>query len=474
MNKYLKIILIITLFTALSCNLSPNVNIKETTPKKTDFKGFKEKNTKLDSQRWWEEFNDPNLSEFINRVMSNSLDFKNSDLTVEKFKLLYRISKSNLWPNISLSTGGTRTKTNLRTFIPQGGSFKNSNYSFMFNASYEIDLFQKLNNQKKEAFYSFLNMKETQNSIKLSIIANAANLYFQYSEIVKEIELTEKLLYIQKLELNSVKSKYLNGIVSSEFYLLTVNSVNQTKNNLSQLKEKKAQLEKALKNILSETELNLKSTEFSNIIGNFTPIKPGLPSELLLRRPDIKAAYFDIKSKASAVGVSKANLFPSIKLTGGDGFKTTELSMLFQQKSNVWNFGLNIFQPVFNRGALRNQLHITQKELEITVNNYKKIVINAFSEVDSLLEQYKLIKNEIKNQEKIFNNEKLIEKKKLKDYLSGNDSYENYLKEKEKLLSQQIILNKLYLAYAANRIALYKALGGGIEEINKTYTEVNK
>ncbi len=473
MNKSLVALIIILLLQfSLSCNLSPEINIKERTPQKENFQGVKEKNEKLSEIKWWEEFGDKNLNTFVNRVISNSLDFKNSTLTIEKFKLLYNISKSNLWPNISLSTGVSRNKTNLKTFLPQGGSFKNTNYSFMFNASYEIDIFEKLTNEKMQSLYTFLNMEETQNSIKLSVISNAVTLFLRYSELSKEIELTENLLTIKKLEFNSLKYKYLDGIIPSDIFLSTANSLKQIENTLAQLKQTRAEIEKAIKNVLSETELNITPPDFSKISLNLPPVKPGLPSELLLRRPDIKAAYYDIKSKIAGVGLAKANLFPSIKLTGGDGYKTTELSLLLNQKSNVWNFGINIFQPIFNRGALRNQLKISRKDLEISINNYKKTVINAFSEVDLLLEQYNLLQNRIKNQQTILKNEKLIEEKKFKDYLSGNESYENYLIEKEKLINQQIALNKLILAYLTNRVSLYKALGGGIKEINKTNIEV--
>lgn len=472
MHKLCSFILFFLTASTLSCNLSPQIDIKENTPNKKAFQGIEQKNPNLSEIIWWEEFGDKNLNKFVNKVVSNSLDFKNSNLTIEKFKLLYNISKSNLWPNISFSTGATRNKTNLSTFLPQGGSFKSTNYSFMFNASYEIDIFERLTNQKRQSFYAFLNMKETQNSIKLSIISNAISLFLRYSEILKEIELTEHILTIKKLEFNSIKSKYLDGVIPSDTFLLNANSLKQIENSLVQLKQTRAEIEKAIKEVLSQTELNINPPDFSKISVNLSPVKPGLPSELLLRRPDIKAAYYDIKSKIASVGVSKANLFPSIKLTGADGFNTTELSMLLNQNSNVWNFGFSIFQPIFNRGALKNQLKISQKELEISINNYKKTVINAFSEVDLLLEQYKFLKNQIKNQQTILENEKVIEKKKFKDYLSGNDSYENYLIEKEKLINQQIALNKLILAYLTNRVSLYKALGGGVKEINKTNIEV--
>lgn len=475
MNKTLCCILatiILLSITTLSCNLSPDIDIKGKTPKKVSFYGATEENNTLSETKWWEEFGDNNLTEFVNTVMLNSLDFKNSSLTIEKFKLLYNISKSNLWPNISLSTGATRTKTNLKTFLPQGGSFKNTNYSFMFNASYEVDIFEKLTNEKRQSLYTLLTIKENQNSLKLSIIANSVSLYFRYSEILKEIELTERLLKIKKLEYNSIKLKYIDGVVPSDILLSTSNSLKQIENTLAQLKQTKSEIEKAIKLVLSQTELNFTPSDFTQISTNLPPVKPSLPSELLLRRPDVKSSYYDIKSKIAGVGVAKANLFPSIKLTGGDGFKSTELSLLLNQKSNVWNLGINIFQPVFNRGALKNQLKISRKELEISINNYKKTVINAFSEVDFLLEQYRLLKTQIKTQREIVKNEKSIEKKKFKDYLAGTETYENYLIEMEKLINQQIALNKVILAYFTNRVSLYKALGGGIKEIDKTSLEV--
>ncbi|BBB32231.1 RND family efflux pump outer membrane lipoprotein [Thermotomaculum hydrothermale] len=462
MIKKIAVLFAIIVFFQVSCNLAPEVEEKKITPEKESFVNSKKQNKKLGDLNWWNEFNDKNLNTFILDAQKNSLDFKNADLTVEKFKLLYRVSKSNFWPNISLSTGAMRNKTNLRTFLPQGGAFKNTTYSFTFDASYEIDLFNKLKNERKQSLYSFLNMEQTQKSLKLSIIANATSLYLKYSELKKEIKNTEKTIEVYKIIRDTAYKNYLDGVYPSETFLLAENQLNQLENTLNSLKQNKIILEQSIKNILSKHNASIKTTDFDKLKREIKPLNPGLPSELLLRRPDVLASYLDVKAKASSVGINKANLFPSIKLTASDGFKTTELSLLLNQKSNVWNFGINIFQPIFNRGALRNKLKISKKDLEIAINNYKKTVINAFTEVDSLLEQYETITIQINSEKKAVSSLKTILDKKKKDYINGTDTLENYLNQKIAYINEKNKLDRLYLNLLLNRVSLYKALGGGV------------
>ena len=472
-NKTLILATIIFLLQS-GCNLSPKIDREEITPQKQTFLNQKDSNKTLWEQEWWKEFNDKNLNKFVKEIAENSIDIKNAKLTAEKFFLLYKTSSSALWPSISLTTGATRSKTNLGTFLPQGGSFKKTTYSFSFNASYEIDLFDKLSNSKKQAYYTLLSAKENEKAIQLSITANAVKLYLQYSQLLEEIEKTKEEIKVRKLLYKSAYSKYINGVIPSDVYLAYLTLLNQSENMLKQLEEIKSELEHTIKQIASSTEFNFKVSDFAKLSLKLPPVKPGLPSELLLRRPDIQFAYMQIKSQACQVGIDKASLFPSIKITGSDGFQSTSLSKLFKHESNVWNFGINLFQSIFNRGALKNKVEISRKDLEISINDYKKTVINAFGEVDKLLAQCRLIKEEIENLEKNLKSQKLTEKKKLEDYMSGNDTYEAYLNQRINLITTEITLSRLYLAYALNRVSLYKALGGGIEKINQLTIEVKK
>ncbi len=458
----------------IQCNLSPEIDINKLTPEKKSFEKKTKENSEISNFKFWEEFNDSNLNVFVNRVKQNSIDIKNANLLVEKFKYLYQVSKSQLFPDISLGVSGNRSKTNLGTFLPQGGSFKKTTFSTNLNISYEVDIFKKLSNYKKQNLYQYLETEEIQNGIKLSIIANAISIYLSYSEINTELEITKEILNTNKLLTQSAKREYISGTLASELFLNLKSSEKQAENLYNTLYENKKQLEKSLKEILSVTNLNdLKVSNFKYLTNKLKKINPGLPSELLLRRPDIKAAYFDIKAKTSAVGVSKAALFPSIKLTGSDGFNSTELSALLKSESNVWNFGINIFQPIFNRGALKNKVKISEKELEISINNYRKTVINAFSEIDFLLQKIQLLEKRIKNQEQILKNEKLNLLKKHKDYVRGSGNFNDYLTQRINYLNSLKTYNRLYLDYFLTRIALYKALGGGIKNI-KTITNINE
>ncbi len=474
MKKTIKVLTAMCLLLPmLNCNLSPEVDMEEITPKKKNFENFEEQNPQLGDFEFWKEFKDPNLARFVEKVKENSLDWKNAELTIEKFQYLYKVSKSPLWPSISLNTGATRNKTNLGTFLPQGGSFKKTTYTANLSLSYEIDIFGKVRNQSAQSLYQFLQAKETQNGIKLSVIANSISLYLNYSELKKEASISEEIVKTNKMLLKTAKNQYLRGLISSNDFLAISNTLKQAEISKQTVLQTKFQTEQAIKNLLQLTDIkNLTFSDFEKIEIPLKTVKPGLPSELLKRRPDIKSSYADIKAKIAAYGTTKAKLFPSITLTASDGYSSTQLSNLLKGESNVWSFGFNLVQPIFNRGALKNQVKISEKELEIAINNYKKTVINAFGEVDYLLEKYNSLRKQIEIQKEIVKNNETILKRKKSEYAEGTGNYSDYLRQRITFLNQKNLLNKMYLNLALTKVNLYKALGGGIEKIK--YSEVIK
>ncbi|MCF8098393.1 MAG: TolC family protein, partial [Desulfarculaceae bacterium] len=188
---------------------------------------------------------------------------------------------------------------------------------------------------------------------------------------------------------------------------------------------------------------------------------PGLPSELLLRRSDLKAAEAGLQSLSEKIGVARAARFPSIKLTGGYGYADNALHTLFSPANELWNIALGISQPIFNAGGLAAQERAARARYAQGVTSYAKTVLNAFSEVEGALltKQQQEIRRQLL--QSAVREAEATQTTAQNRYIHGLQDYLSVLEAQQTRysLADQLVQNEL--SVLANRVTLYRALGGG-------------
>ncbi|NOY68134.1 MAG: efflux transporter outer membrane subunit [Deltaproteobacteria bacterium] len=462
--RFLRITLLLLLLCQVmfGCSLSPKYE-KISVPGDAAKSFYGQSNAKAFSDNsWWTDFNDPCLNGLIKNALAGSPDAIAALLNVEAYRQQAVIASAPLFPDLSLSADATRTKVNLNTFLPFGNSFTNNAFGLSLTASYEVDLWKRLSNAQKRARIAILSARENQKTVYLTLVSNICDLYFRLSEQDAEVLIAKQIGGIHKKLLADAKRRYLDGAIDSSALAaarkLRAEALQAISGAQSLARSFAFQI-----NALSgrNPTKDIVVSGFDGINSGLAPVPAGLPSSLLSRRPDVRAAEDNVRAALLAIGIAKAALLPSVRLTASTGYKSSDLSDLIDHYSSVWTLAGGIAAPLFNRGAKKAAVKQAQIEAKIAVQKYISTALSAFKDVDFALSVYADIKERlVLEDEKIFAQQVQFENAKL-DYLSGTGSYAAFLNNRILMERAKIAKNRLVLELLQNRVQLMTALGGG-------------
>ncbi len=450
------------------CSLAPSPEkIKVPGAGSTTFQGDKSKK-KFIGTTWWREFHDKNLNRQVEDVLKNAPDAHAVLARLAAFREQAKIAGAPLLPTVSIDANGTRSKTNLGTFLPQGGSFTNSSFGLQLSASYELDVWGKLRNSEKAARVSLLEAEENRDVVFQTLEANTVDLYAQLSEARREISLRKEAVDAAKSLEKSVRAAYLAGTISSELFLNARQQLAAQKQALSLTRTRATALEMSL-NALAGREIHtpIVTTAFEHFPSRLAPVPAGLPAELLNRRPDVRSAGLKVQAALLQVGIARAALLPSISLTAQKGYKSNDLSNLVDSGSSVWTLMGGIVQPLFNRGAKRAAVRQAHRNVEAAIADYKKTALNAFKEVETALSSFADTGERLELETETLNSEKIKEAQAKAAYLSGTVGIQPFITAHIAYLNRLIVRNQLALSMIQNRVRLATALGDGLYSTQK-------
>jgi multidrug efflux system outer membrane protein len=204
-----------------------------------------------------------------------------------------------------------------------------------------------------------------------------------------------------------------------------------------------------------------------NYFNLLEPVPPGLPSELLLRRPDIRAAEARINRMYEMLKSARASRFPSITLTGSYGWASTSLSNLFRPENELWQIASGILEPIFDAGKLKKEEQEALSRYREALIFYSKTVLNAFYEVENALLNRKLLLERRNQLLKVLENAKTEEKTSTAQYIRGLTDLLSVLRAKDRRFAAEESLIDVETLILLNRVSLYRALGGGWQSLNK-------
>jgi outer membrane protein, multidrug efflux system len=415
--------------------------------------------------RWWEDFNNPRINGLVDRVLKRNLDIQRATAFIQEMEARVTQTRADRFPSVGFQAQGAREQRSETNYIPGsrmsfGGT--TDSYSLSLPASFEVDLWGKLARAEEASRSQLLQAEETRLTISQSVIAEAISLQLQIEALERRIDINKQSIRSYKRSARLVEARYERG-------LSPVLDVRQARRTL-------ARAESQLPSLLQE--LGVTQQRLAILVGDYpettppnlhpedyykpmTPVPPGLPSELLLRRPDLRAAEANLKSLNAQVGVAKASRFPSISLTGSFGYSSTDLSELLDAKSQLWNLAMGITQPIFDAGKLKAGQRAAEAKYRQGVAEYAKTVLNAFSEVEGALLTRK---EQMVRRERVLNfldearaAQKLAERR----YNRGLVDYLTVLSSQVTRYGAEEDLVLVDMAILTNRVTLHRALGGG-------------
>ena len=434
----------------------------------------------------WQEFlQEPRLRELVALALQNNRDLRVAVLAIEKARAQYGVEQSNRFPAVGATAAGTRTRTadDLNT---SGRSPTSSQYSAQLGfSSYEIDFFGRVKNLNEAALQEFLRTTENRRSVQLSLVAEVANAWLTLDADGRRLQLAQDTLRSRQKSYELTERSHALGAASGLTLAQTQTTVDTARADVAAFTSQVARDRNALALLAGAPVPAALLPDGANPGATASPARaasasasvapapslatpaatllavPGdLPSSVLLNRPDVRAAEYTLRGAYASIGAARAAFFPSITLTASAGTASNALSGLFDGGNGTWSFAPQIRLPIFDAGRNRANLQIAETARDTALAQYDKAVQTAFREVADALAERATLAERLQAQQSL--QAATLKALQLSEarYRLGADSYLPVLDAQRALYSAQQTLIGLALAEQANRITLYKVLGG--------------
>lgn len=417
---------------------------------------------------WQEYFCDPYLQQLITKALANNRDLRIAVLRVERAQAMYNIERSKLFPSVSADTNILQTR------IPSSLSFtKASHVSHIYGAGFgaiawEVDFWGKIRNLKQSALENFLATDAAQRAVRLSLITQISDNYLSLCELSEQIGIAKKTIISYQKSFRIFTRKFQTGAISRIDLLQVETLLTQAQAFCTVLEQARDTQINALILLVGSPLNSLPQNLHLNNNILLSQLRVGLPSELLIARPEIIAAEHKLKAAGADIGVARAAFFPSIKLTGMYGSASNELSGLFKAGSDFWSFMPNLTLPIFNAGRNIATLKVAKADQQIAVADYEKTIQTAFREVsDALSAHYWLVQQVQIQQHMVTTGRKRLHLAELR-YSNGAAPYLEVLDAERDLLRAKQQLVQAQKSLLSSRVKLYSALGGGSQKFNQS------
>ena len=422
---------------------------------------------------WRDFFTDPVMQDLIALSLQNNRDLRVAALNVAAAEAQYRIQHANLFPTIDAVGSGEFE----RAAPGQSGSpepLHINAYSLGLSAaSYELDLFGRLRSLSRQAQEQYLSSADTQLSTQISLVAQVASYYLAWLADRDAIRVSQDTAQAQQRSYDLQKLILSQGNGTALDVAQAESTLRTAQASLEQYTRQAAQdLDEIVLLVGAPLPADLEARMmFRTGLGDrsiFPVLPAGLPSALLARRPDIRAAEHTLLAANANIGAARAAFFPSVTLTGSGGTASGGLAKLFGAGTASWLFEPQISVPIFDAGSNFANLDYAKLQKRIEIANYEKSIQSAFHDVSDALAARATYTRQVDAESKLVDADTRYFNISQMRSTAGVDTYLNVLVAQSSLFGAQLNLVSLRLAEQQNLVSLYKALGGGWTERMKS------
>lgn len=414
---------------------------------------------------WREFFTDPTLQGLIQRALDNNRDLRTAALNVRLAQASYRVTEAALLPEIDAGVSQTSAHTPKQATrtAPKAETTTRAYSASLGVTSFELDLWGRLRNLEEQALETFLGTEEAQVSVRLSLVAEVANAYITLLGDRKLLILTEETLETRSQSLNLIEQSFQRGIGSQLDVAQARTAVETARVNRARYMRQVDQDRNALALLVGapvDESVNAAKGDLDAL--RFVEDLPvGLPSDVLLRRPDIVEAEHTLKGANANIGAARAAFFPKLSLTAAFGSSSLTLDTLFAAGSGAWSFAPQITAPIFDAGKNMANLDSAEVSRDIAVAKYEKAIQTAFREASDALAGKATYTSQAQAQGALVEAAGDSYRLSKARYDRGIDSYLSVLDSQRSLYGAQQDLVTVQVSRLSNLVTLYKVLGGG-------------
>jgi multidrug efflux system outer membrane protein len=420
----------------------------------------------------WREFIvDAKLQKLVETALSNNRDLRISALKIEKARAQYGIARADLFPSISASVAGNHVQTARDLTSPSSARVTHTYTAGVGFSAYELDFFGRVQNLKDQALETYLQTEEARNSAQITLVAEVANAYLTLAADQELLRLAQQTLDSQQASYKLNQRRFAVGVSSQLDLSQAQTTVDTARVAVATSTAQVAQDVNALQ-VLIGTSVpdDLMPSGPVESVAVFKALPVGLSSDVLLRRPDLRADEHVLKADNASIGAARAAFFPSISLTATRGTGSNDLRRLFRSGNGTWSFIPQLNLPIFEGGALTSALDEAKATHAIDLAQYEKDIQTAFKEVSNALADHGTLGQKLEAQQSLTNATALSFRLSDARYKNGIASYLDVLDAQRSLFTAQQNLIAVKLSQQANLVTLYKVLGGGMYETHNTAT----
>ncbi|WP_296492228.1 efflux transporter outer membrane subunit [Rhodoferax sp.] len=406
---------------------------------------------------WQDYFTDPTLRQLIDTALLHNRDLRVAILNIELARAQLGIRQADQWPILNAAAQGSRVPTS-------DGAINRAYSAGLTVTAYEIDFFGRVASLKEQALAQYLASAEASQSAQISLIATVAQSWMNLLADEELLAVSHQTLASRDESLKLVELRVKHG-AASDFELRGAQTLRERARVVLALQLRQRALdENALVLLLGQPldEASRAQLKLQNLgQASLAELPAGLPSDLLVRRPDIRQAEQLLMASNANIGAARAAFFPRISLTAGAGSASSELAGLFKGGAWGWTLAPQLVLPIFDAGRNQSNLDAARAGREIAVAQYEKAIQNAFREVSDALASRATLKQQLQA------SQSLLEVEEARNTLTqlrldnGVANQLEWLDAKRALFAVQLELVQTRLAYQQSQIALFKALGGG-------------
>src|ERR1700733_6585793 len=420
---------------------------------------------------WWLQFGSPELSELIVRAQTDNRDLAVAAAGVVEAHAQTVIQRASLFPQLNLQAQGQRSGTNGAPSSNVNTSPIGNSFGLTFGASYELDFWGLARSNLRAATESLKSARFAQQVVALTVTANVAETYFSVLALRKRIAIAkEDVLAIRDI-LKTIELRVSTGKSSHLDLAQERAQVESVEAELPLLQEQELEARMALAVLLGHTPETLEVKTSSLEAVRLPLVNPGLPSDLLLRRPDVAQAEANLASAHASLDAARAAFLPQFALTGSDGLASAAIGALLHGPRVAWDYGGSLLQTVFDGGKLVGQKKLAEGTQQQLIASYQRAVLNAYADVETALGQvhhYDLAEqhlgHEVDAAREAFQISQL-------QYRQGTTDLLTVLQSQQTLFSAEDQLAQTTLARMQSVVHLYEALGGGWLEQSQERTQ---
>ncbi|MGV8075190.1 MAG: efflux transporter outer membrane subunit [Syntrophobacteraceae bacterium] len=425
---------------------------------------------------WWEIFEDPQLQSLVRTALEHNYDVQLAAARVEESRALVGVSRSLWLPQINGSYSFQNERLTevghppLSSFIDPTDDVN----QLSLDLFWEIDLFGRLRSQTDAAKAELFASEWARQAVFSSVVADVAQAYFELRILDYQLEISQRTVKAYENSLALVTLRFERGVVSKQDIYQVQALLHTARSTIRDVERKIAQKENQICILLGINPQPIARGRSVEDLIVRAGVPPGLPSEILERRPDVRQAEELLIASNYMIGAARAEFFPRISLTGLLGTQSVALSDLFTGPAKIWSIGPGVTLPIFQSGRLMSNLKTTEARQRQSLTIYQQTVRQAFREVaDGLIAHTKFREFEEEQRALVTSYQNYSRIANIR-YKGGIESYLAVLDADRQLFSAELDLATARQNQLLTIVQLYKALGGGWQKAERLAADKDK